>query len=160
MSQVRIRHTFIRMNLRPRNQIVALGLLGLMIVLIFGGVSLSQVASYAAMYRQTVDLRTERDQLQRKNELLRGEIAGLETIPRLLERAETMGFRPVETINVDHRYLVVQGYNPNRSRTVVPLNTEDMNNQASAYDETFSGWVQQQIDNLRRQFDGFGGTTP
>jgi hypothetical protein len=156
MSQMRVRHTIIRMNLRPRNQVIAVGLLGLMIVLIFAGVYLSQIASYATMSRQTDELIEERDKLERSNELLRGEIASLETIPRLLERAEVLGFRPATADDIDH--LVVQGYNPNRDRTVVPLNTEDSDNQVSGYDETFSGWVQQQIDNLRRQFEGFGGS--
>jgi cell division protein FtsB len=158
MSQMRVRHTFIRMNLRPRNQVVAVGLLGLMIVLIFGGVYLSQVASYAAMNRQTEALISERDDLERKNELLRGEIASLETIPQLLERAQAMGFRTATSLDI--RHLVVQGYNPNRDRTVVPLDTEEDASQTSGYDETFSGWVQQQIDVLKRQFEGFGGTNP
>jgi hypothetical protein len=158
MSQMRVRHTFIRMNLRPRNQVVAVGLLGLMIVLIFGGVYLSQVASYAAMNRQTETLIVERDDLERKNELLRGEIASLETIPQLLERAQAMGFRTATSLDI--RHLVVQGYNPNRDRTVVPLNADEEAVQTSGYDETFSGWVQQQIDVLRRQFEGFGGTNP
>lgn len=155
---MRVRHTFIRMNLRPRNQVVAVGLLGLMIVLIFGGVYLSQVASYAAMNRQTETLITERDDLERKNELLRGEIAALETIPQLLDRAQAMGFRTATSLDI--RHLVVQGYNPNRDRTVVPLNANEDAAQTSGYDETFSGWVQQQIDTLRRQFEGFGGTNP
>src|SRR5688500_12262436 len=123
MSQMRVRHTIIRMNLRPRNQVIAVGLLGLMIVLIFAGVYLSQIASYATMSRQTDELIEERDKLERSNELLRGEIASLETIPRLLERAEVLGFRPATADDIDH--LVVQGYNPNRDRTVIPLNTED-----------------------------------
>ncbi len=154
---MRVRHTFISMNLRPRNQVVAVGLLGLMIVLIFGGVYLSQIASYATINRQTGDLITERDELERKNELLRGQIAEIETIPRLLDRAQTLGFRTADAADI--RHLVVQGYNPNRSRTVVPLNANELTNQTPAYDETFSGWVQQQIDNLRRQFEGFGGTS-
>jgi len=158
MNPMRVRHTFIRMNLRPRNQVVAVGLLGLMIVMIFAGVYLSQIASYATMSRQTDQLIEERDKLERSNELLRGEIAGLETIPRLLERAETLGFTPATSDDI--RHLVVQGYNPNRARTVVPLDDETLGSQTAGYDETFSGWVQQQIDNLRRQFEGFGGSTP
>lgn len=152
---MRVRHTFIRMNLRPRNQVIAVGLLGLMIVLIFAGVYLSQIASYATMSRQTDELIEQRDELERSNELLRGEIAALETIPRLLERAEALGFTPATSDDI--RHLVVQGYNPNRDRTVVPVGVEEDANQVSGYDETFSGWVQQQIDNLRRQFDAFGG---
>lgn len=154
---MRVRHTFIRMNLRPRNQVVAVGLLGLMLVLVFGGVYLSQIASYAAINRQTDDLINQRDELERKNELLRGEIASLETIPQLLDRATAMGFRPAEAADI--RHLVVQGYNPNRSRTVVPLTTDDASAQTTNYDETFSGWLQQQLDNLRRQFEGFGGSS-
>lgn len=158
MKQVRVRHTFIRMSLRPRNQVVAVGLLGVMIVLIFGGVYLSQVAAYATINRQTADLITERDELERTNELLRGEIANFETIPRLLERAQALGFRAAASADI--RHLVVQGYNPNRARTVIPLTDEDAQTASSGYDETFSGWVQQQIDTLTRQFEGFGGAAP
>jgi cell division protein FtsB len=155
MAQNRIQHTFERLNTRPQNQVAALGILGLMIMLVFGGVYLSQVATFATTNRQIEQLIEERDQLERTNEQLRGRIAELQTIPRLLARAEELGFRPATAADIE--YLVVEGYNPNRNRTVVPQSVDLLPNTAPQYDETFSGWVQQQFDHLRQQFQGFGG---
>jgi hypothetical protein len=156
MTQSRVQHTLERFGMRPQNQVAALGVLGLMIMLIFGGVYLSQVAAYATTVRQIDELVGERGELERTNEQLRGEIAALETIPRLLRRAEELGFLPAAATDIE--YIVVDGYNPNRARTVIPLNTDDNADTAPQYDETFSGWVQQQFDALRRQFEGFGGS--
>lgn len=155
MAQNRVQHTLERMGMRPQNQVAALGILGLMIMLIFGGVYLSQVAQYATTNRQIEDLIAERDKLERTNEQMRASIAELETIPRLLGRAQELGFVPATSTSVE--YIIVDGYNPDRSRTVVPVNPEDEFKNEAHYDETFSGWVQQQIDNLTRQFEGFGG---
>jgi hypothetical protein len=156
MAQSRVQHTLERFGMRPQNQVAALGVLGLMIMLIFGGVYLSQVAAYATTVRQIDELVGERGELERTNEQLRGEIAALETIPRLLRRAEELGFRPAAATDIE--YIVVDGYNPNRARTVIPLNTEDNAATTPLYDETFSGWLQLQVDSLRRQFEGFGGS--
>jgi hypothetical protein len=51
---------------------------------------------------------------------------------------------------------VIDGYNPNRARTVAPLVVEEQVDDGPQYDETFSGWLQQQFDSLRRQFETFG----
>ena len=156
MAQSRVQHTLERFGMRPQNQVAALGVLGLMIMLIFGGVYLSQVATYATTVRQIEEFVAQRGELERTNEQLRGDIAALETIPRLLQRAEELGFRPATATDIE--YIVVDGYNPNRARTVIPLNTEATANTAPQYDETFSGWVQQQFDTLRQQFERFGGS--
>jgi hypothetical protein len=156
MAQNRVQHTLERLSLRPQNQVAALGVLGLIIMLIFGGVYLSQVATFATTNRQIEELIAERDKLERTNEQFRASIAELETIPRLLARAQELGFVPATAVNVE--YIIVDGYNPDRSRTVVPVSLEDELQDETPYDETFSGWVQQQFDNLRRQFEGFGGS--
>ena len=88
------------------------------------------------------------------NEQLRVEIASLKTIPRLLDRAQQLGYRYANPSEV--QYMVIDGYNPNRDQTVVDLETRDTEASAPQYEETFGGWLQQQFDSLSRQFEGFG----
>jgi cell division protein FtsB len=154
MAQNWLQHTFERNGWRPQNQVVTLVILAIIITLIFGGIYLSQVANFAILNRETEDLIAERDELERKNEEIRAQIADLETIPRLLDRAQRLGFRAA--VSSDIEYLVVDGYNPNRDVTNAPLIIEDEQPVAPVYDATFSGWLQQQFDVLRGQFESFG----
>jgi len=154
MTQNLWQHTFGRSAFQPQNQFSTLVLLAVLIMLIFGGIYLSQVASYATTNREIETLIEQRDRLERTNEQIRAEIANLETVPRLLARAETLGFRPAEATDIE--YIVVEGYNPNRSESVIALSADDSLNDEPQYDETFSGWLQQQFDSLRRQFESFG----
>ncbi|MDW8171021.1 MAG: hypothetical protein RML73_00920 [Anaerolineae bacterium] len=147
-------HALARTRWRPQSQVAALFVLGIALTLIFGGLYLSQVASFATMNREIEALIAQRDRLERTNEQLRGQIAGLETVPQLLERARQLGFRPATPQDIE--YLVIDGYNPNRARTVAPLVIEERMDEGLKYDETFSGWLQQQFDSLRRQFETFG----
>lgn len=147
-------HALERTGWTTRNQAAALLVPGVFIMLVFGGIYLSQVASYAATNRHIEELIAVRDRLERDNERLRGEIAELETVPRLLSRAEELGFLPAEAIDIE--YMVIDGYNPNRSRTVIPVREAEEQEAVATYDATFSGWLQQQFDLLRRQFDTFG----
>lgn len=124
-------------------------------VLIFGGISLSQIANYASANREIETLIDERDQLERENESLRAEIASLQTVPRLLERAQELGFRPATGDDIE--YIVVDGYNPNRSQTVVEIVPEQEFDDTPQYDASFAGWLQQQWDNIVNQFRTFGG---
>lgn len=154
MTQNWVQHTLAHRGWRPQNQIAVLLGLGVLIVLIFAGVYLSQVASYATTIREVEALLEERDRLEFTNEQLRADIAELQTVPRLLTRARELGFRPAEARDID--YIVVDGYNPNRSNTVLGLPVNDEYLDQPAYDETFSGWLQQQFDTLRQQFESFG----
>jgi len=153
MSTSWFQHALRRTGWRPQNQAVALGVLGVIMGLILGGVYLSQVASFATTNRQIEALIAERDRLERTNEQLRAEIASLETVPRLLARSQELGFRPA--LATDIEYLVVEGYNPNRGETVIELEAND-DELIPVYDETFSGWLQQQVDSLTQQFNEFG----
>jgi cell division protein FtsB len=148
-----IQHALERNGWQPQNQAVTMVILAIIITLFFGGIYLSQVATFVILNRETEDLILERNELERSNEELRAQIAELETVPQLLERAQGLGFR--NATPTDMEYMVVDGYNPNRDITNAPLNTEEVV-EAVVYDETFSGWLQQQIDSLRAQFDGFG----
>lgn len=154
MTQQWLQHTLERTGWRPQNQVVTLGLLAIIITLIFGGIYLSQVANFAILNRDTVDLIADRDELERRNEEIRAQIAELETVPQLLERAQRLGFRAATSGDIE--YLVVDGYNPDRAITNAPLTPLEVVEEQVAYEATFGGWLQQQIDSLRKQFNSFG----
>ena len=146
-----LQHTLDRSRWRPQRQALALGVLSLFVAIIIGGLYLSQSSSTSAIGRQLEDMISERDNLEQQNEQLRAEIASLESMPRLEARAAELGF--VAATASDIEYLVVDGYNPDRLTSVVPLNVQS--EPVPIYDESFTGWVQQQFDALRRQLEGF-----
>lgn len=155
MAQNWFQHTFRRQRFQPQSQAAALAILGIIVALILGALYLSQVASFAITNREIEALIAERDDLERTNEQLIAEIASFRTVPRLLARAQELGFRPAT--NADIEYLVVDGYNPNRELTVVDTTSvEDEIEVVPVYDETFSGWLEQQFALLREQFEEFG----
>lgn len=154
MAQNWLKHTFRRQGFQPRNQAVALAMLGIVIALVLGTLYLSQVASFAITNREIEELIARRDELERTNEQLISEIASFRTVPRLLARAQEIGFR--QATNADIEYLVVEGYNPNRALQIVEMGpTEDNLEAVPVYDETFSGWLEQQFLILRDQFEAF-----
>jgi hypothetical protein len=146
-----IQHTLDRSRWRPQRQALALATLGLFVAIIMGALYLSQSSSTSAVGRQLEELILERDDYEQQNEQLRAEIASLQSMPRLEQRAADLGFLPAD--NDDIEYLVVDGYNPNRQTSVVPLVVETPT--IPVYDESFMGWVQQQIDLLRQQLESF-----
>ncbi|MCY3780170.1 MAG: hypothetical protein OXG78_07675 [Chloroflexi bacterium] len=155
MSQAWIQHTFSRKRFRTRNQATALAILGVAILLIMGSLYLSQVASFAITNRQIEDLISRRDELKRQNEKLIGEIASYRTVPRLFARAVEIGFRPATNADID--YLLIEGYNPNRGRAATATADAGQSEPAAAsYDETFSGWLEQQLALISEQFQSFG----
>jgi len=154
MAQNWFQHTLVRSGWSPQNQVAALVVLGLIVALIFGGAYLSQVATFATTNREIEDLIAQRDRLERENEDLRANIASLQTVPRLLERAEALGFRPATAADIE--YLVIEGYNPTRTTTAAPLLETNEFAEVPQYDETFSGWLRQRWDNLTQQFERFG----
>lgn len=155
MAQNWFKHTFVDSRLRPRGQILALIVLGVTVTLIFGAAYLSQVATSVSLNRDIQESLAERDRLERQNEDLRADIAALQTVPRLLQRAEALGFRPATASDIE--YMVIEGYDPNRSETVVSLGLDIISPQAATpYTDTFSGWLQQQWASLREQFETFG----
>ncbi|GAB1422653.1 hypothetical protein MASR2M15_28910 [Anaerolineales bacterium] len=154
MANQWFQHTIKRRRWQPRSQLTAFLALGIVIALIFGVIYLSQVATFATSNRQIEDLIAERDRLERTNEQLRAEIASLQTVPRLLARAQELGFRAATAENIE--YLVVNGYDPDRKDFVPTQNFESEFVAAPVYDETFSGWLEAQLDSLRSQFEKFG----
>ena len=154
MAQNWVQHALERSGWRPQRQVAWLVILGIVITLIFGGAYLTQIANYATINREIEALIEQRDRLERENEAYRADIAQLQTVPRLLQRAEALGFRPATSVDIE--YMVVNGYNPNREETVVSLVMEDAVNEIPQYDATFKGWLAQQWDSLRQQFASFG----
>jgi len=156
MAQNWFQHTFSQRRFQTRNQAATLALLGAAILLILGTLYLSQVAAFATTNRIIEDLISQRDRLRRTNEQLIGEIASLRTVPRLFARAQEIGFRPATNADID--YLVIAGYNPDRTTALVDAaNADSAAEIAAGYDETFSGWLEQQLALLQDQFEAFGG---
>lgn len=142
-------------NLQSQGQVVALATLATFVSIIIGALYLTQVAAQSTTGRQLADLRSERDELQQVNEQLRTEIAELRSVPRLLTRAEELGFVIAGPEQIE--YLVVEGYNPNRVPVTTLLQKEEAEETTSLlqYDETFTGWARMQFDRLRSQFAQF-----
>lgn len=149
-----LRHTLNRNSYQPRRQAAWLIVLGVVMTLIFGGISLSQIANYASTNREIEDLIEQRDRLEIENERLRGDIAGLQTVPRLLERAQELGYRPASPADIE--YIEIEDYDPDRIDETVIDNLDDELDDTARYDATFSGWLQQQWDNVVTQFRSFG----
>jgi hypothetical protein len=150
------RHTFRRNPWYPQRQVIALGTLGLFVAIIIGALYLSQSSSSAALGRELEVLIAERNSLEQQNEQLRAEIASLRGVPRLQTRAAELGFVLASIDQID--YLVVNGYNPNRSETVAPITEEE--EPLPVYDEPFLGWVQEQFDSFAQQLESMQQEQP
>jgi hypothetical protein len=148
-----IQHALRDNQWRFQKQAVALAGLGVFIAIVIGALYLAQSASVSTLGRQLENLITRRNQLEQTNEQLRADISQLRSVPRLLARAEELGF--VKATENEIEYLYVPGYNPNRQPATTT--TVDNTTKLPVYDETFIGWVQQQWDNLVKQFNGFSG---
>jgi hypothetical protein len=157
MNQNWLQHALQDTPWRIQRQVVALAGLGLFIAVIIGALYLAQSASVATLGRQLEALIAQRNDLEQTNEQLRSEIASYRTVSRLLARARELGFEDAQESQI--LYLYVQGYNPNRDQVAAaPLPTQAK--PLPAYDESFIGWLQEQWDNLKRQFQGFSGESP
>jgi cell division protein FtsB len=141
---------------RLQRQAVALVALGLFIALVTGALYLAQSASVATLGRQLEELITRRNQLEQTNEQLRSEIAQLRSVPRLLARAQELGFQAAEESSIE--YLYVDGYNPNREAAQVVAAAPPQ--PAPVYDETFIGWLQQVWNDFSQQLSGYSSEVP
>ena len=146
-----IEHTLDRSRWRPQRQVIALATLGLFVLIIIGALYLSQSSAASTLGRQLEDMLAERDELQQENEQIRGEIAILQSMPRLQGRANEMGFVPADAADI--RYIVIDGYNPDTTSAPIEIQAEAA--PLPEYDETFGGWLQQQWDAFRIQVEGF-----
>lgn len=148
-----LQHALQRTGWRPQSQAVALGVLGVFIALMMGALYLSQVALEASRGREMQELVLERDDIERYNEDLRVQIAELKSLTQMETRAAELGFVPASTDN--QLYVVVDGYVPYREETMAPLDEDGEFTEPIVYDESFGGWLSQQIDSLSQQFEEF-----
>jgi cell division protein FtsB len=130
-------------------QVVAVVVLLTVVVLIIGGLYLAQATTNITTVRDIEQLKQERGRLQRGNEQLKAQIAELQSIDNLMTRAATLGFQPAGP--EDMQYLIVDGYEY-RKPTVVPTQVR-MTPTPQTYDEDFAGWLKEQFDSLRNQFE-------
>jgi predicted PurR-regulated permease PerM len=151
MAESWIQHALRRTGWRPKRQAASLAVLGMFVAVFIGALYLSQASATSTLGRQLNDQIEERDRIQQENEALRAEIAGYRTVERLLRRAQELGF--VQAAANQIQYLVVDGYNPARTATVIELEAEE--DPLPAYDESFVGWVQQGVDWLTAQVESF-----
>jgi hypothetical protein len=147
-------HALRRAPWRHQRQAFALVALGFFVALIIGALYLSQSAAVAATGRQLESLISERNRLEQINEQLRAEIASLRSVPRLQQRARELGFELATRQDIE--YLVIEGYNPQRDRAPLRLEVQAAAAAAPVYDETFTGWLQQQWAAFTNQLDQTG----
>lgn len=143
-----IDHTFKRRPWRTQRQAVALVTLSFFVAIIIGALYLAQAANISTTGRQLEDLILQRNQLEQSNEQIRAEIARLQSVPRLRDRARELGFVDASVTTIE--YLPVLGYNPRRAErpTAAVQQPEAV---VPVYDETFLGWLQQQWDIFTNQ---------
>jgi hypothetical protein len=151
MSQGWVAHALRRTRWRPQRQAMALGTLGIFVSIIIGALYLAQAASTSTLGRQLEDLIVVRNQLEQENERVRAEIAEYQSVPRLLTRAQELGFTQAARSQIE--YLTIEGYNPNREQIITTSHDEEAD--VPIYDETFTGWLQQQWDSFSSQFESF-----
>ncbi len=128
--------------------LAVVGVVGLIIAALY----LIQTATTTITARELLEMDNYRQQLERDNELLRAEIAELQSLPRLMTRAAELGFRQAREDEI--QYIIVEGYRYDRAR-ITPTPTPSPTSPAAVYDETLSGWLRQQWDNLKRQWEAW-----
>jgi hypothetical protein len=156
MNQNWLQHALRDTPFKLQRQAIALAGLGLFVAVIIGALYLAQSTSVSTLGRQLEELIAKRDQLEQTNEQLRSQIAELRSVPRLLTRAKDLGFVDSGQQNIE--YLVVQGYNPHRVETAPqPSEANAAQPNVPAYDESFTGWLQEQWDAFTAQLKSFSG---
>lgn len=138
-----LNHALRRRPWRTQRQAFALATLGFFVALVIGALYLSQAAAVATTGRQLEDMIADRNRLEQMNEQLRAEIASLRSVPRLQQRARELGFDLAQREDIE--YLVIDGYDPRQSEDR-PVTLTVETGPAPVYDETFTGWLQQQWD--------------
>ena len=145
-------HTVRRQGERNQRQWVAtfavIGVVGLVIAALY----LIQTATTTITARELLEMDGYRQQLERDHELLHAEIAELQSLPRVMTRAAELGFREAREDEI--QYIIVEGYRYDRAR-ITPTPTPSPTSPAAVYDETLSGWLRQQWDNLKRQWEAW-----
>lgn len=140
----------------PTQSAAVVGLI-VVVAIIIGALYLAQATITATTGSELIALARTRDFLQRAISDTESKIALKRSINALRGRALELGFRDAGPSEMD--YLVVEGYVPLRA-TPTPQATPVP---TFVYDETFTGWVQQQWNALVAQFEQWmqrGQATP
>ncbi|MBN1122255.1 MAG: hypothetical protein JXJ17_14350 [Anaerolineae bacterium] len=144
---------------RTQTQATSLVLAVVIMVLVIGALYLAQASRTAAAGRRLQDLEAQRKALEQQNAQLRAEIAALQSVPRLTEQAEALGYRLAD--NEDVEYVALSDLPPRRSSVVV-AEPEPEDDLVIPYDESLGGWLAHQVTALREEstifFDRTFGT--
>ena len=133
---------------RTQTQATSIVALSVVVVLVIGSLYLAQATSTATTGRDLQALELHRQELEQQNSQIEAEIAALRSVPRLTERALTLGFRPANADEIE--YLPVEGLPPVSAPMPEPVETEVL-----VYDETLSGWLRTQWNKLFTEFGDF-----
>jgi hypothetical protein len=146
-----LRHALNQASTRSQTETLAIAALAVFVAIIIGALYLAQATATATTGFELEALVKTRDSFQRNNEDLGAQIAHKKDITDLRGRAQALGYQPVGL--EQQQYIVVSGYSavrasPTPEVTIVPT---------YIYDETFNGWLQQQLDRLHGQFNTWMG---
>lgn len=137
-----------------QNQTQMASTLALIVVvgIIIAALYLIQTTTTTTTARELEQMSDQRAELERNNELLRADIAEMESLPRVMTRAAELGFHDAGESEI--QYIIVDGYRYDRPKvTPTPTPAPAPEEEEQVYDETLSGWLRQQWDRLKRQFD-------
>lgn len=146
-----LRHALRQASARTQTETLAIAALVVFVAILIGALYLAQATATATTGFELEDLVKTRDSFQRNNEDMGAQIAHKTDINELRGRAQALGYQPIGPD--DQEYIVVNGYEPVRATptpevTVMPT---------LVYNETFSGWVQEQWDRLQAQLSSWMG---
>jgi cell division protein FtsL len=147
-------HTLNQQPWRNQTQLAATLALIVVIGIVIAALYLIQTSTTTITARELDEMSNQRAHLERDNERLRGEIAELESLPRLMTRAADLGFHEAQEDEI--QYLIVNGYRYDRPK-VTPTPTPTPLPPEQIYDETLSGWLRKQWDDLQKQFAQWRG---
>lgn len=141
---------------RTQTQATSLVLAAVVIVATIGALYLAQASRTAAAGRQLQQYEERREQLELENAQMRAEIAALQSVPRLIERAEALGFRQARADEV--RYMPVTGVT---EAELEPIPVEESvalpypgQQSVPTYDETLESWLSDRLEQLRDRLRG------
>jgi len=149
-----IQQAFRQAPWRTQTQATSLVLAVVVIVVVIGALYLAQASRTATIGRRLQEMEAERQQLEQANAQLRAEIAGLQSVPRLISKAEELGYHTADSGQVE--YLPVDVAPP--LPTANPL-LEDSAADVPRYDETLDSWLSEQLAAFRQQMSDFFSRT-
>ncbi len=149
----RTSHTVAEQPWRNQTQLVATLALVVVVGIIIGALYLIQTTTTTTTARELAEMGDQRAQLERDNERMRAEIAGLQSLPRVMTRAAELGFHEAREDEI--QYLIVEGYRYDRPKSTLTPTPAPAQAEEEIYDETLSGWLRKQWHSLKEQFDAW-----